>query len=770
MTAATNDSPWDHPYGFMAPYYVNAGWLGALPLPPGRKEPVPAGFTGYNGLDPVRRDIEKWIAGSPSSNVALRLPRNVLGIDVDAYEGKSGGHSLEVAESRFGPLPPTWRTTARYPEDTVSGIRLFQVPEGLKWPNTIGPGIETIHHGHRYAVAPPSIHPSTGKHYLWVDPQGKAGLDYPRPGSLPWLPQAWVAGLTDGEMATGATARVEPPPDAQGWLTPGEPCRAVLGQLERLTSALSVQGSRHDATRDLMLSVLYLGQQGHEGVGSALKSMHDDYVRAVGKDRDGDVEIEWTRMLHGAFEIVAASPREPEPCRGDDCGKPTKLETPAALAGPEMVVDPSATKQTHDASVEEAEDSLFWDRRPELRHIKDFARSRMASPWATLGVVLARVVCGVGPEVVVPPIVGKSASLNLYIGVVGASGSGKQAAEGAAEEAFAWRFSLDVLPLGSGEGMAQSFVEVKKEKGQPSRLVTVRQRALFRASEVDNLGAQAGRKGSTLMPSIRDAWMGDQLGFAYKSDNRLIVEPHAYRLGLIVGIQPERATALLSKEERDGGTPQRFLWLPARDALIPDEPPAEPPPPPWSPPGTAKLVEDRGRRLLPVPEQVAKIIRQAAVDRHRGKTEALDGHALLAHLKVSAALAFLAGRAAVGMEDWDLAGVVMAKSNATRRSVELELESSRSQSNRGRALSEAERDETKEEYKEDKALKRVSANLLRRLDDLFKGEWTNATTLIQKIAYRDRERWFQEGIDALMAAGAVETREHEGVVQYRSSK
>ena len=54
------------------------------------------------------------------------------------------------------------------------------------------------------------------------------------------------------------------------------------------------------------------------------------------------------------------------------------------------------------------------------------------------------------------------------------------------------------------------------------------------------------------------------------------------RFGLSVGIQPDRAGWLL--DEADGGTPQRFLWLPVTDKNITATPPFEPAPWPWAAP------------------------------------------------------------------------------------------------------------------------------------------------------------------------------------------
>ena len=40
----------------------------------------------------------------------------------------------------------------------------------------------------------------------------------------------------------------------------------------------------------------------------------------------------------------------------------------------------------------------FWCTRPELTHIRAFARGRRTNPWAVLGNVFARVITAVGPQ------------------------------------------------------------------------------------------------------------------------------------------------------------------------------------------------------------------------------------------------------------------------------------------------------------------------------------------------------------------------------------
>lgn len=195
------------PYAAVAWQYRRAGWDGVVPLPVRAKKPVPSGWTGGEGAWPSGGDVQAWIDGPQGAgNVALRLPGDVVGIDVDAYPGKSGGATLAEAEARYGALPETWRSGSR--EDAVSGIRLYRIPAGTVFkgqPWGRNGGIEMIQRHHRYAVVWPSIHPETGREYVWLAPDGGRGIGVPRPADLPELPAAWAEGL-----AVGGAGDVDP--------------------------------------------------------------------------------------------------------------------------------------------------------------------------------------------------------------------------------------------------------------------------------------------------------------------------------------------------------------------------------------------------------------------------------------------------------------------------------------------------------------------------------------------------------------------------------
>lgn len=85
--------------------YRQVGWTGTLLLPAGQKGPPPRGFTGADGAMPTPADIAAWRAehNGERSNIALRLPPVVVGVDVDCYDGKRG--AVGTQGSAFG-VPP----------------------------------------------------------------------------------------------------------------------------------------------------------------------------------------------------------------------------------------------------------------------------------------------------------------------------------------------------------------------------------------------------------------------------------------------------------------------------------------------------------------------------------------------------------------------------------------------------------------------------------------------------------------------------------------
>lgn len=190
---------------------------------PAGKAPWHSGVTGYKGRSPHPDRIRDWpgdvarrIGGGERGvlNIGLRMPVGGVGVDIDAYDGKRGLGTIAEHEARYGPLPPSYRITARpYPQG--SGIRLYRVPDdwhgktALKADDGTNGHVELIQWWHRLAAVPPSYH-HTGERYRVYDE--RTGTEV-RDGAVPplddWpkLPDAWLEALrTEPAKAGGGEA------------------------------------------------------------------------------------------------------------------------------------------------------------------------------------------------------------------------------------------------------------------------------------------------------------------------------------------------------------------------------------------------------------------------------------------------------------------------------------------------------------------------------------------------------------------------------------
>lgn len=297
-------------YGAAARAYLTAGWPSVLPLPHAAKTPPPGGYTGRDGAWPTTDQIDQWADTQPDGNLALRLPPDVIGIDVDAYNGKPGADTLATLETELGPLPDTLASTSR--ADGISGIRLYRTPPRPVWRDP-GPGMEIIHAGWRYVIASPSIHPDTGQPYRWIDlGTGEIVLGAPPLATLPQLPDAWVDHLASDEAPTvKADVDTHEVDRWIGQLAAGNPCKVTRDALDRFHADLRAGGARHDAMLDATGRLARALERGHRGGPAALSEAHSAFLTAVTVDGSRTLpqaEAEWQRALHGAYALIAATP------------------------------------------------------------------------------------------------------------------------------------------------------------------------------------------------------------------------------------------------------------------------------------------------------------------------------------------------------------------------------------------------------------------------------------------------------------------------------
>ncbi|PBC54900.1 bifunctional DNA primase/polymerase [Rhodococcus sp. ACPA1] len=710
------------PYAATAAKYWDAGFRGVLPTnKPRTKSPIPSGYTGHDGADPSYPDVIAWTEDKPASNIALRMPHDLVGLDVDAYGDKTGGRTLAHAEQLWGALPPTWISTSRV--DGVSGIRFYRVPAGTRLLNEIkfraeGLGhIDIVQRTHRYAIVAPSIHPE-GRAYQWVEPDGFNSDGVPKPADLPDLPPLWLQNLVAVEPHTKAAwsgplnirTALESMPT-------GTPDATVAKRLDdALADLTGAAGSRHDSTVRHVQALVRFAEQGRPGVNDALNRLGDAFADKLADSRPGGktaAEDEFLSMLRGALRTVKADPTP------DDHGAElnAQLLDMAGTTTEQRHTQQIAAALTQRAGgVTPADDPIeqFWSSRESLSTVKQWAAARMCSPWSVLGVVLCRALTTVPSWITLPPIIGGRGSLNFFVALVGNSGGGKGTAEACAEDALP--VDVYVAPEGSGEGLAHLFMRKAEQRdrnqGHEGEWVSMRNGVMLSIAEVDTLVGIGGRSGSTIMPKLRNAFSGEEIGFSYAdASKRPQVGKHNYRLTVAIGVQPEKAGPLL--DDAGGGTPQRFLWMPTTDPTISSRRPAEPAPL-TIPAGSVWATSARSITIPPAAEQT---ILDAHVARSRGEGNALDGHALFVREKVAFALALLDGRTDMNEQDWELSAVLMAVSANTRGGVQSKL--SAVAEKRAAAVGKLKGIEnaSAEDAAEQRLHQRVTRRLLKLLDD-----------------------------------------------------
>jgi hypothetical protein len=399
--------------------------------------------------------------------------------------------------------------------------------------------------------------------------------------------------------------------------------------------------------------------------------------------------------------------------------------------------------------------SGFWDARPELAYVRALARARRCSPDAVLVMTLVRVMMSIPPSVVLPPLIGGPASLNLFTGITGPSGTGKGSTLKVAREIvpdLPDGLGFWTVGLGSGEGLQHQFMRYDKDTKQ---YIRIRSAVLFTAEEAETVAALKTRTASTLLPELRKAAMGEDLGFAYvDKEKALRLLPHTYRFGVMLGIQPSSAGWLL--DDHGTGTPQRFLFASALDAKAPDVAPPEPPPWQWHWEGLLPAGKHGDLRVLPVCDAVRRDVNASYLARSRGEeTDLLAGHALLMREKAAAALAFFAypQRAEISDEDWQLAGEVMHMSARALGELRGAMASEAMELIRRSGTAEGAKRDVASEARHQHAVERIARNLLGKLESGGEAGLTRKE-MRGKLAHRDRE-YLDDAISKLASDGLL---------------
>jgi hypothetical protein len=394
----------------------------------------------------------------------------------------------------------------------------------------------------------------------------------------------------------------------QYWTRPGkDPREGHSGSLFPDGGFLVWTSTYNDAWRDVLLSY-ESGWQGCTPVG---------VLAAVRFDGDISAAMSWVRKQ------ISAETKAPEPSTGLNLS------------------------------------DEFWERSQLLRDVRDAAWAQLVSPDAVLGALLVRYSATVHPSVTLP---GRG-SLDLFVVCVGHSGAGKSQAAKTARMLFEGAYKRGVLldlPIGSGEGLVEKYFRFEDEEGKPcsakkkgATKVQWLHGLHFTTDEGMALAAQAGRQGSTLIPTLCQAWMGETLGQTNsQAETSRAIGPNKARLTAQINIQTANGHKLFAEEYASTGLAQRMLCVHALDERISDETwalPAMPPP--------LNLPMPVSNREMAIDATItAEIVAERrAAHSPTWMGDPLDTHRNMVKLKVAALYALMDGRDSVAVSDWELA-------------------------------------------------------------------------------------------------------------------
>lgn len=290
------------PYASAADAYFAAGFS---PLPAHNKTLLVTGVSGYAGMATIEQ-IRRWVDEYASNNIVLRLPKDVVALDVDAYKGDL--ERLALLEQALGKLPTSWNADSR---GGAGGKVLYRVnlPEA-KWKSAIG-GITTVQHTHRYVLAPPSVNAEVGHQVEWYDGLGGAQIpdEIPTVAELPTLPEVWCMALLQHQEL-----RISPQVTNFGQdldvFDNAEPCQFMTDLEHSCEEALvaAYDGGLHDTGLSVIGKVLHAATRGHSGVSTVLAHLGKVFIHA---GRIRDLSSEWESMFQYALAHVDIEEIEP---------------------------------------------------------------------------------------------------------------------------------------------------------------------------------------------------------------------------------------------------------------------------------------------------------------------------------------------------------------------------------------------------------------------------------------------------------------------------
>lgn len=400
----------------------------------------------------------------------------------------------------------------------------------------------------------------------------------------------------------------------------------------------------------------------------------------------------------------------------------------------------TVTKQPYSALTvdqwAELHNRVFADAGESLTALEDWARSRYLPPIGATIMAAQRALTALPAGTTYDAGLGPG-SLNTLVALVGRPGQGKdRLAANIAGELTICQGNRTIEPieaaLGSGEGVAAKCAP-DEETGTPADPI------IFGESEAGRMESLMNRTGSTLRQTIMSIYSGNALGASNKHESTYVPR-NSYTAGLWVGVQPDKAGALLGGA--DDGLAHRFIWT---ELIDPGATPTE-----LTHPKAVDIPRDIGLGIF-FPEEVVKMTRQSQRDALMfGALGDHMGHRHQTRLKLAAGLALLRSTRTVDMDDWARSGALMDYSDTVRRWClnHMEMKS---------ISDEADRMERRESVDDQVHLNRVQRNrkrILEALADETSLEAVPWSPLLRARPGRERES-MSEALQQLINEGAV---------------
>lgn len=564
--------------------------------------------------------------------------------------------------------------------------------------------------------------------------------------ALPYLPvNEWLRGHTspsDGPAAAG-----------QGTATP-KPSRTASGPL---TATPEDQERALEILQDACHAVEHVYELGEfAGRNEAVFNKMPLLFRfALAGAIDADVVIE--ELWEAAQRVVAE-----DPYLRHEFDASVKSARQYAEDEGAVLPETTATKMAQSDFEDVVTTDDLWTATPQLAHIAQAADSLGRNRMALLAAVIIRVLASVDAGVCLAGAqdgsVGSRAALNLGVALVGSSGQGKSTIQEQSGQLIPTP-GIESKPS-TGQGLIQEYL-MWDEAEQKHNLI-VEPRRLFFFDEVDTLSASAADKTSTLMSEIRTMLTGGATGTANATAQRKRFLPaRSYNFQMMLNVQPSRAGALL--QDRDAGTPQRFIWVTVTDpnkAVHPKDRPSWPGPLEWD--DSFLLEFEMGvREFVNIPDwlkdELLDYDYKVSLEGMEGGEVSWAAHRNLLRLKVACGIAFLHQSPEVLTEHVGLADIILEDSLRVQRECERLIQRAAFSDKVDRARS----DDRVLDMVGDEKLDRLVRNAKKALnsDTADEDGWVGWRQL--RPAYRDREAWSEPIWDSLVRDPEVETREQD---------